>query len=76
MVRYDLKSVHGSVQEPDCWGAHLSRKNMPAAPPKLTPKERGSLQASAQYFGMKLKANLGSLTKVKYITSTSSFQVL
>lgn len=46
---------------------------MPAAPPKLTPKERESLHASAQYFGMKLKANLGSLTKVKYITSTSSF---
>ncbi|XP_063041795.1 ATP-dependent DNA helicase Q4 [Engraulis encrasicolus] len=50
-------------KEPDCWGAHLSRKNMPVAPPKLTPKEKESLQASAQYFGMKLKSNLGSSFK-------------
>lgn len=56
-----------SVKESDCWGSHLSRKNMPVASPKLTSIERESLQASAQYFGMKLKLNLGSLTKVKYI---------
>ncbi|XP_076157916.1 ATP-dependent DNA helicase Q4 [Alosa pseudoharengus] len=61
-----------TAKEPDCWGSHLSRKNMPVAPPKLTPKEKESLQASAQYFGMKLKLNLGSLTKDRPVTLKKS----
>ncbi|MCJ8746110.1 hypothetical protein PDJAM_G00138050 [Pangasius djambal] len=55
------------VQSPatgDCWGAHLNRKNLPAAAPKLTSTDKETLQASAQYFGMKLKSNLiNSLSK-------------
>ncbi|XP_053349184.1 ATP-dependent DNA helicase Q4 [Clarias gariepinus] len=48
----------------DCWGSHLNRKNLPAATPKLTSTDRETLQASAQYFGMKLKSNLmSSLSK-------------
>ncbi|KAL2080063.1 hypothetical protein ACEWY4_023856 [Coilia grayii] len=60
-------------KEPDCWGSHLNRKNMPVAPPKLTPKERESLQASSQYFGMKLKSNLGSSIKERPMTLKKSF---
>ncbi|XP_062846885.1 ATP-dependent DNA helicase Q4 [Trichomycterus rosablanca] len=48
---------HGQTQE-DCWGSHLNRKSMPAAVPKLTSKDKETLQTSAQYFGMKLKSNL------------------
>uniref|UniRef100_A0AAY5EAX1 ATP-dependent DNA helicase Q4 n=1 Tax=Electrophorus electricus TaxID=8005 RepID=A0AAY5EAX1_ELEEL len=44
----------------DCWGSHLNRKNMPATVAKLTAKDKETLQASAQYFGMKLKSNLGA----------------
>lgn len=47
----------------DCWGSHLNRKNMPVAAPKLTVKDKETLHASAQYFGMKLKSNLGALSK-------------
>ncbi|XP_075436613.1 LOW QUALITY PROTEIN: uncharacterized protein LOC142473301 [Ascaphus truei] len=49
----------------DSWGAHLNRS---AVTPKLTPKERGSLKASAQYFGMKLKANLGGALKERPVS--------
>ncbi|KAG5842663.1 hypothetical protein ANANG_G00180000 [Anguilla anguilla] len=49
--------------ESDCWGSHLNRKNMPRAVPKLTPQDRDSLQASAQYYGMKLKSKLGASAK-------------
>ncbi|KAG8431228.1 hypothetical protein GDO86_019215 [Hymenochirus boettgeri] len=38
------------------WGVHLNRTSVT---PKLTPSERDSLKASAQFFGMKLKANMG-----------------
>ncbi|XP_060798588.1 ATP-dependent DNA helicase Q4 isoform X2 [Neoarius graeffei] len=55
------------VQSPatgDCWGSHLNRKNLPAAKPKLTSTDKETLQASVQYFGMKLKSNLiNSLSK-------------
>ncbi|XP_056597984.1 ATP-dependent DNA helicase Q4 [Triplophysa dalaica] len=46
-----------------CWGSHLNRGNLPAAVPKLTSQDKETLNASAQYFGMKLKTNLGGLTK-------------
>ncbi|XP_069077039.1 ATP-dependent DNA helicase Q4 isoform X2 [Pleurodeles waltl] len=44
----------------DIWGSHLNRAAMPL---KLTSKDRDSLKASAQFFGMKLKANLGGAIK-------------
>uniref|UniRef100_A0A672Z955 DNA 3'-5' helicase n=1 Tax=Sphaeramia orbicularis TaxID=375764 RepID=A0A672Z955_9TELE len=50
-------------QGSDCWGAHLNRSAMPASSPKLTSQDRDSLKASAQYYGLKFKANVGSLTK-------------
>lgn len=46
-----------------CWGSHLNRKNLPVALPKLSSDDKETLKASAQYFGMKLKNNLGGLTK-------------
>uniref|UniRef100_A0AAY5F594 DNA 3'-5' helicase n=1 Tax=Electrophorus electricus TaxID=8005 RepID=A0AAY5F594_ELEEL len=63
------KSVNNAKLRPfpplkDCWGSHLNRKNMPATVAKLTAKDKETLQASAQYFGMKLKSNLGALSKV------------
>ncbi|XP_015283440.1 PREDICTED: ATP-dependent DNA helicase Q4 [Gekko japonicus] len=49
-------------QPPDSgsWGAHLNRSKMV---PKLTPQDRDALQLSVQYFGMKLKHNLGTAIK-------------
>ena len=54
------------MQESDCWGAHLNRSAQPASTPKLTPQDRDSLKASAQYYGLKLKNNLTALSKVRY----------
>uniref|UniRef100_A0A4W5L0K9 CCHC-type domain-containing protein n=1 Tax=Hucho hucho TaxID=62062 RepID=A0A4W5L0K9_9TELE len=67
--------TQSSDLESNCWGTHLNRKSMPVAAPKLTltPKDRESLQASAQYFGMKLKSNLGSLTKERPASLKKSF---
>ncbi len=58
-------------KESGCWGYHLNRKNLPAALPKLSSDDKETLKASAQYFGMKLKNNLGALTKVN-VTYTVS----
>ncbi|XP_066531335.1 ATP-dependent DNA helicase Q4 [Hoplias malabaricus] len=55
--------IKTNTAENDCWGSHLNRKHTPVAAPKLTLKDKETLQASAQYFGMKLKSNLGSLSK-------------
>uniref|UniRef100_A0A671P9Z5 DNA 3'-5' helicase n=1 Tax=Sinocyclocheilus anshuiensis TaxID=1608454 RepID=A0A671P9Z5_9TELE len=52
-----------STAESGCWGSHLNRKSLPAAVPKLSSDDKETLKASAQYFGMKLKNNLGALTK-------------
>ncbi|XP_043072964.1 ATP-dependent DNA helicase Q4 [Puntigrus tetrazona] len=52
-----------STAESGCWGSHLNRKSLPAAVPKLSSDDKETLKASAQYFGMKLKNNLGVLTK-------------
>ncbi|XP_067281238.1 ATP-dependent DNA helicase Q4 [Pseudorasbora parva] len=54
---------HSSTTGSGCWGSHLNRKNLPAAVPKLSSDDKETLKASAQYFGMKLKNNLGALTK-------------
>ncbi|KAJ6661526.1 hypothetical protein lerEdw1_014436 [Lerista edwardsae] len=52
----------GVEQVPDLgfWGAHLNRDQMV---PKQTLQDQGTLQASAQYFGMKLKHNLAAAVK-------------
>ncbi|CDQ84861.1 unnamed protein product [Oncorhynchus mykiss] len=73
-VEYPFFNVF-SLKESDCWGTHLNRKSMPVAAPKLTltPKDKESLQASAQYFGMKLKSNLGALTKERPVSLKKSF---
>ncbi|XP_077207416.1 ATP-dependent DNA helicase Q4 isoform X2 [Paroedura picta] len=54
-------------QAPDSgsWGAHLNRSKMG---PKLTPQDRDALQLSVQYFGMKLKRNLGATIKERPVT--------
>lgn len=54
-----------SIQS-DCWGAHLNRSVLPVSSPRLSSQERDSLQASAQYYGLKLKHNLASLSKVRH----------
>ncbi|KAI4900356.1 hypothetical protein NFI96_024996 [Prochilodus magdalenae] len=59
----DVKTQDSQSTESESWGSHLNRKHMPAAVPKLTSKDKETLQASAQYFGMKLKSNLGTLSK-------------
>ncbi|XP_060099145.1 ATP-dependent DNA helicase Q4 [Heteronotia binoei] len=58
-------------QTPDSgsWGAHLNRGNMV---PKLTPQDRDALQLSVQYFGMKLKHNLGAAIKERPVTLRKS----
>lgn len=48
-------------EEPDSWGSHLNRAA--SLTPKMTSSERASLKASAQYYGMKLKSNLGGAGK-------------
>ncbi|XP_034401343.1 ATP-dependent DNA helicase Q4 [Cyclopterus lumpus] len=55
--------VHAVQKEADCWGAHLNRSALPTSSPRLTPEERDGLKASAQYYGMKLKSNLATLSK-------------
>nr|XP_025044463.1 ATP-dependent DNA helicase Q4 [Pelodiscus sinensis] len=58
-------------QAPDsgCWGAHLNREQQI---PKLNHRDCDTLKASAQYFGMKLKANLGAAIKERPITWRTS----
>ncbi|XP_054840957.1 ATP-dependent DNA helicase Q4 [Eublepharis macularius] len=47
------------------WGTHLNRGKVI---PKLTPKAQDILQSSVQYFGMKLKHNLGAAIKEHPVT--------
>nr|XP_009666226.1 PREDICTED: ATP-dependent DNA helicase Q4 [Struthio camelus australis] len=56
------KETPTAEQVPDsgCWGAHLNRQ--PKAP-RLSSHDQDVLKASAQYFGMKLKSNLGAAIK-------------
>uniref|UniRef100_A0A8D3E564 DNA 3'-5' helicase n=1 Tax=Scophthalmus maximus TaxID=52904 RepID=A0A8D3E564_SCOMX len=56
-------TVSTSHSASDCWGAHLNRSVLPVSSPRLSSQERDSLQASAQYYGLKLKHNLASLSK-------------
>ncbi|XP_054461672.1 ATP-dependent DNA helicase Q4 [Anoplopoma fimbria] len=59
-------------KEEDCWGAHLNRSSMPISSPRLTPEDRDSLKASAQYYGLKLKSNLGTLCKERPVSLKKS----
>uniref|UniRef100_A0A8C8SQ83 DNA 3'-5' helicase n=1 Tax=Pelusios castaneus TaxID=367368 RepID=A0A8C8SQ83_9SAUR len=52
-----------------CWGVHLNRRQ---TAPKLTHLDCDTLKASAQYFGMKLKANLGAAAKERPVTLRKS----
>ncbi|OCT93506.1 hypothetical protein XELAEV_18011184mg [Xenopus laevis] len=52
------------------WGIHLNRASVT---PKLTSKERDSLKASAQFYGMKLKANLGGALREHPVSLKKSF---
>ncbi|XP_059579651.1 ATP-dependent DNA helicase Q4 isoform X2 [Alligator mississippiensis] len=57
-----------AVEQPPssgCWGAHLNRAR---TAPTLSRQDRNTLQASAQYFGMKLKSNLGAALKERPVT--------
>ncbi|XP_036411164.1 ATP-dependent DNA helicase Q4 [Megalops cyprinoides] len=60
-------------RQSDSWGAHLNRRNMPAATPKLTSQDKEALQASAQYYGMKLKLNLGTSGKDRSVCLKKTF---
>nr|XP_032646874.1 ATP-dependent DNA helicase Q4 isoform X3 [Chelonoidis abingdonii] len=65
------KETPGVEQAPDsgCWGTHLNRGQ---TAPKLSHQDRDTLKASAQYFGMKLKTNLGTAIKERPITLRKS----
>ncbi|KAG8005299.1 ATP-dependent DNA helicase Q4 [Nibea albiflora] len=59
-------------KEPECWGAHLNRSAQNASSPKLTAEDRDSLKASAQYYGLKLKNNLTTLSKERPVSLKKS----
>ncbi|XP_039593277.1 ATP-dependent DNA helicase Q4 isoform X2 [Polypterus senegalus] len=59
------------IADSGCWGSHLNRVNTPST--KLTSKERDSLKVSALYYGMKLKSNMGTLTKDRPTSLKKSF---
>lgn len=50
------------VPESGCWGAHLNRQ---PKTPRLSHRSCAVPKASAQYYGMKLKSNLGAAGKVR-----------
>ncbi|KAM8977790.1 ATP-dependent DNA helicase Q4 [Pelodytes ibericus] len=61
-------------QVSNSWGGHLNRASMiTKTTQKMTSKERDSLKTSAQYFGMKLKANLGGAVKERPISMRKCF---
>ncbi|XP_028673915.2 ATP-dependent DNA helicase Q4-like [Erpetoichthys calabaricus] len=59
------------IADSGCWGSHLNRVNTPST--KLTSKERDSLKVSSLYYGMKLKLNMGTLTKDRPTSLKKSF---
>ncbi|KAM4550259.1 ATP-dependent DNA helicase Q4 [Fundulus diaphanus] len=75
----DASVAHGAeinptpkIQESDCWGAHLNRKAMPVSAPRLTSQEKASLMTSSQYYGLKLKNNLSTISKEKPVSLRKS----
>ncbi|KAJ8273375.1 hypothetical protein GJAV_G00100890 [Gymnothorax javanicus] len=68
-----VKPTERQEVESECWGSHLNRKSMPATVPKLTSQDRETLQASAQYYGMKLKSNSGFLAKERSVSLKKTY---
>ncbi|XP_075704723.1 uncharacterized protein LOC142713740, partial [Rhinoderma darwinii] len=54
----------------DSWGRHLNRGSVT---PEMTSAERHSLNTSVQYFGMKLKTNLGGALKDRPVSLKKSY---
>ncbi|XP_061753545.1 ATP-dependent DNA helicase Q4 [Nerophis ophidion] len=54
------KPIKPTQKESECWGSHLNRSVRPASLLRVTDKD--SLKASAQYYGLKFKHNLATLT--------------
>ncbi|XP_073338845.1 ATP-dependent DNA helicase Q4 isoform X2 [Pagrus major] len=67
-----VEQSRSTTEETDCWGAHLNRSALPVSSPKLTPQDRDSLKASAQYYGLKLKNNLATLSKERPVSLKKS----
>ncbi|MEQ2267640.1 hypothetical protein XENORESO_008555, partial [Xenotaenia resolanae] len=67
--------INPTHKESDCWGAHLNRKAMPASAPTLTSQEKDGLMASSQYYGLKLKNNLSTLSKEKPVSLKKSHRM-
>ncbi|XP_008299478.1 ATP-dependent DNA helicase Q4 [Stegastes partitus] len=65
--------LNTSQKESDCWGAHLNRSALPVPSPRLTSEDRDSLKASSQYYGLKLKNNLASLSKERPASLKKSY---
>uniref|UniRef100_A0AAQ5ZV66 DNA 3'-5' helicase n=1 Tax=Amphiprion ocellaris TaxID=80972 RepID=A0AAQ5ZV66_AMPOC len=65
--------LNKAQKESDCWGAHLNRSALPVASPRLTSEDRDSLKASSQYYGLKLKNNLASLSKERPTSLKKSY---
>ncbi|XP_029976959.1 ATP-dependent DNA helicase Q4 [Salarias fasciatus] len=61
-----------TAKESDSWGVHLNRSALPAASPRLTAQDRDNLKASSQYYGLKLKSNLASLSKERPVSLKKS----
>ncbi|XP_075053685.1 ATP-dependent DNA helicase Q4 isoform X3 [Mixophyes fleayi] len=57
-------------RESNSWGNHLNRASVT---PMLSSTERDNLKASSQYFGMKLKTNLGGAIKERSFSLKKSF---
>ncbi|KAM4724988.1 ATP-dependent DNA helicase Q4 [Anableps anableps] len=66
--------INPPQKESDCWGVHLNRKAMPMSTPRLTAQEKDGLMASSQYYGLKLKNNLSTLSKEKPVSLKKSYR--
>ncbi|XP_047460205.1 ATP-dependent DNA helicase Q4 isoform X2 [Mugil cephalus] len=60
-------------KDSDCWGAHLNRSALPVASPRLTAQDKDNLKASSQYYGIKLKHNLATLSKERPVSLKKSY---
>ncbi|XP_055504901.1 ATP-dependent DNA helicase Q4 [Leucoraja erinacea] len=56
--------------EPDVWGSHLNRQNRLVQ--ELTVQEHRTINASAQYYGMKLKEKIGTSGKERPVSLRKS----
>ncbi|KAF7664101.1 hypothetical protein LDENG_00189050 [Lucifuga dentata] len=65
--------VNTAQKDSECWGSHLNRSRLPASSPSLTPQDRDHLKASSQYYGLKLKNNLATLSKERPVLLKKAF---